>query len=115
MQQRRPGRLRMRLRSSRRGGRTPHDRRREEQIAVLGRGWKLIDHVRSEKFELYDLAADPGETNDLSGSTDPDAIFLAGILSRELEVFRRRGRAESREAVLSDEEMERLRSLGYLK
>jgi hypothetical protein len=89
--------------------------RREEGTAVLGRGWKRIDHLQTGAFELYDLGADPGETRDLSGSDDPEAVDMARVLSRELARFRRRGGAEAGEAPLGREDLERLRTLGYVE
>lgn len=67
---------------------------------------KLIDAPRPE---LYDLAVDPGESSDLSGSRPADVGRLRGVLKSALasEV---KGAARS----VSGESEERLRSLGYV-
>jgi arylsulfatase A-like enzyme len=46
--------------------------------------WKLIRHDGTAVIELYDLAADPSETSDLSAK-DPDRVAsMAATLDRWL-------------------------------
>jgi arylsulfatase A-like enzyme len=90
-------------------------KRIERNIAVIGTGWKMIENVPAGSFELYDLGTDPGETIDLAASTDPVAVEAAARLSRALRELRLTGSTEPSSAPLSEEERDRMRSLGYLE
>ncbi len=94
---------------------------RPERFAFVRDGLKLI-HDRSDGHtELYDLAADPGERRDLSEARPDQARALLDALLALLE--ENRGLREilapegaaSFEGALTDEEIERLRALGYLR
>lgn len=81
--------------------------------SLVGRRWKIIrDHIM-QRVMLFDLSSDPGETADLSEAM-PD-------LRRQLEqsLDARNGvlhgeRGEAHAADLSEEQLRRLRALGYL-
>jgi arylsulfatase len=80
------------------------------RAAALGR-WKLIwtpGQVPERRYELYDLASDPGETRDLYRAGDREAERLRALLAAWLRPV------ESRDERMTDEDRERLRSLGYL-
>jgi choline-sulfatase len=95
-------------------------------MAVDGRR-KLI---RSGRLELYDLAADPGETLDLAGSVAPDRALARAVADYPLPVggsppvpaasgIGAKGAsggigASPAIAPLADEERKRLASLGYI-
>lgn len=66
---------------------------------------------------LYDLAADPGERTDLLPGAAAEAERLAGVRARAIERARALlGReVTTRPAPYTPEEIERLRSLGYLR
>jgi arylsulfatase A-like enzyme len=98
---------------------TPPPRNTESYSIVLD-GWKLIHNMKrapdKPEFELFDEQKDPLNLVDLSKS-HPDMVQR---LARELEAWRRHALAsklkpdaESSKG-LSQEEIERLRSLGYL-
>ena len=80
-------------------------------------GWAPLSAVRDERFklieaprpELYDLAADPGETRSLDPGTHPEAARLRPALG----AFEARGAARAT-AVADPEVLERLRALGYV-
>ncbi|MCW5983139.1 MAG: sulfatase [Bryobacteraceae bacterium] len=84
---------------------------RRELIAVIAGDHKLIRSTR-DPDEVYDLRADPSESRPL---TKPDPKFLARaeqiIAERNQRVLKRRG---PQPAVDSDD-LERLRSLGYVQ
>jgi arylsulfatase A-like enzyme len=92
--------------------------RRRTQFNVAGRfrsvidgDWKLIwtpGQEDSLSFELYNLAADPGETKNLHNPEHPEARRLTGLLSGWLKNTPHRNTAPS------DADMERLKSLGYI-
>lgn len=80
--------------------------------------YKLIrDLHEPAKVELYDLEADPGEQRDLlRRGVPPPAEGVA--LAQELEAWRQecqRSEKFSSEFVLSEEQIEQLRSLGYIR
>jgi arylsulfatase len=66
---------------------------------------------------LYDLAADPGERSDLLPGAAAEAERLAGVRARAIERARALLGREltTRPAPYTPEEIERLRSLGYLR
>jgi arylsulfatase A-like enzyme len=79
--------------------------------SVRDRSFKLHFNRLSREYRLYDLARDPGEQTDLSPGRDE--AFTA--LSERLERFLANERAEAPVRSLSQEEIEKLRSLGYLR
>lgn len=88
-------------------------------IALRWEGWKL--YYFKESFYLYDLSSDPGEQVDLIHNPD------LGERVRDMKDILQRYAAEDsairrvfqdnkgKESVLSPEELEKLRSLGYIK
>jgi arylsulfatase A-like enzyme len=73
---------------------------------------KLIYDRLAGRRELYDLGRDPSEQRDIAAA-DPDTVQL---LMRQLERYEAGGARDAIElAPLSQEEMEHLRSLGYLQ
>jgi len=79
--------------------------------AVRLGSWKLLFDRSTEKHALYDLAKDPGERNDLAASQPAQSRELLEPLRRFLAI-----RGETGTPVkLSPEELQRLRSLGYLQ
>ena len=73
-------------------------------------GWKLIWSAYGPTYELYDLAADPEEVDNRAGRR-PD---LLRSLKDELDVTPPRWR-RSATIEISEETLERLRSLGYIR
>ena len=49
--------------------------------AIRAGDWKLIEHFEDNRLELFDLSADPGETNDLSQSLPDRVRELQGRLA----------------------------------
>lgn len=87
-------------------------------MAVDGRQ-KLI---RSGRLELYDLAADPGETRDLAGSTSPDRALARAVADYPVPAAGSTPATSGIEAsgasgpspAITDEQRKRLASLGYI-
>ena len=78
---------------------------------VVEGGHKLVHRLREGHFELYDLEADPAELRDLA-ATEPERV--AELRSR-LDLWERAVRpGASAERELDEDELERLRELGYL-
>jgi arylsulfatase A-like enzyme len=91
-----------------------------ESFAVVDGGWKLVHNtVRPRggpEFELYALAADPRELHDVAAA-HPDVVAR---LSAEVDAWHAKALAarrptESAPGDLAPEELERLRSLGYVQ
>ena len=64
--------------------------------AIRWREWKLIYFHQDRRFELYDLAADPGESRDLSGT---DGAPLQPMIARLAEALRQNRAQMSLDAV----------------
>jgi arylsulfatase A-like enzyme len=95
--------------------------RTERPVYALRKGhWKWMFHVDAERQELYDLASDPGEQEDLvaAGTADPELLQEFGGL---LRTWLSSGRSEQLNATPVDNQMldesmiESLRSLGYIE
>lgn len=83
-------------------------------FAVRSSGHKLIFFTDGRQ-ELYDLAADPGETQPLDGPCDGACAELTARLEEFRErMLASRAAGDADTAELSEEEIEALRSLGYL-
>lgn len=86
--------------------------------AIRQGSFKLIGssfHVRGGgpwRWEMYDLASDPGEKHDLSGERAAEAAAMR----ERIEVWAKRPRAGRVEEVPLDEEMQqKLKALGYVQ
>jgi arylsulfatase A-like enzyme len=98
----------------------PHRGRAFEppSLAVRRGGRKLARYRSPEgtRYELYDLAADPGERTDLSGSSPDEASALRSLLEAyERESSRKAGRAAPALPALDADRERKLRALGYLE
>jgi arylsulfatase A-like enzyme len=94
--------------------------RKTESFSIVMDGWKLIHNTKNAEgkpeFELYEVRIDPLNLSDVS-STHPDIVQR---LSKELDAWRRFAQANrlkpdteaSKE--LTEEQLERMRSLGYI-
>jgi arylsulfatase A-like enzyme len=96
----------------------PHD---TESNAIVDAGWKLVHNtVRPRggpEFELYDFNKDPLDANDVAGANPEIVQRLAKALAGWKEMAtaaRLKPDAESAKT-LSPEQLQRLRSLGYVR
>jgi arylsulfatase A-like enzyme len=87
----------------------------EDSLSV-GR-WKLIRDHHARKIRLYDLAADPGERTNLAAEQPEIARELGVELGRRVQAAKAQGEAVERTPArsLTNEELERLRDLGYVE
>jgi tetratricopeptide (TPR) repeat protein len=82
-----------------------------ELVGIVAGPWKLIQAPRPE---LYDLANDPSERNDLAGSSPAKAAELRQKLEQELLRLSAPPAAPGSPAAARQDDRERLRSLGYV-
>ena len=85
--------------------------RGDVNVVIRKGSMKGILNVENETFELYDLAADPDETTDLSGQMNEVSTELAGVGERWFLRCAEQGAANSS---LSDATREQLKALGYV-
>lgn len=79
-------------------------------LGLVGKRWK---YIQTSKPELYDIVKDPDEITNLIEQDPQRARILKDQLKQILETSVRKDTAESR-ATLSEDEKNRLESLGYL-
>ena len=84
-----------------------------EKRALIADGFKYIHswHDSDDWEELYDLDSDPGELRDLASENPERLNLMRAFLESRLQAG---DEAEIVEAELSEEEIERLRALGYI-
>ena len=82
------------------------------RYAVRTKQWKLITTPSEDKTELYDIGADPQEQHDIAEQHADVVNRLKAELRRWLQSTR--PVMPGSEVELSEEEMERLRALGYV-
>jgi arylsulfatase A-like enzyme/Flp pilus assembly protein TadD len=82
-----------------------------ELVGVISGPWKLIQAPRPE---LYDLKTDPWENRNLYGVEADKAAALKTKLENELLQLGSGGKASREPAVTRAEDLEKLRSLGYV-
>jgi arylsulfatase A-like enzyme/Flp pilus assembly protein TadD len=80
-------------------------------LGIIRGNWKYIQTTRPE---LYDIAKDPGETNNLVAKESKRARFLAEHLKLILTEQVRNSSGGNSEIALDDESKKRLESLGYI-
>ncbi len=90
----------------------------DESFAVIFEGWKLIHNTKTvskPEFELFDHTSDPLDARDVA-EDNPDIVEK---LKTELAYWRREvtdaALPEDSSEGMSSEELERLRSLGYIQ
>lgn len=83
---------------------------RDTERALIRGNWKLVVHRDTGELELYDLAADPREQQNLAQSDPERAIRLAAELTATLASERRASELPQ----VSPSERRQLQSLGYL-
>ena len=87
---------------------------------MIADGWKLIRNGGRDdrpELELFDHGSDPLNHDNVADANQDVVERLAGLLERWLEDTRSKRLASDGEATegLSPQELERLRSLGYIQ
>jgi arylsulfatase A-like enzyme len=83
--------------------------------AAINGNWKMIENIGAGRSELYDLGRDPLEKTNLSNSGDVRTVEERNLLSSALAGFNPEKVAESKTAVINNEDLKRLKSLGYVQ
>jgi arylsulfatase A-like enzyme len=100
------------------GGPPPRDR---ESIAIIMGDWKLIHNTKNlagaPEYELYEVRSDPREQKNLAAEKPEIVRRLATEISRWRKVTESQKLKSDADATkgMSQEELERLRSLGYIQ
>jgi arylsulfatase A-like enzyme len=76
--------------------------------------YKLIIKPHRQ-LRLYNLAVDPGESNDLRKAEAARVRTMFGDMRLAMQVMAAQTKGEDLEADLTPEQLERLRSLGYVR
>jgi arylsulfatase A-like enzyme len=88
----------------------------DRKLGVASRdGWKMIHNLDRETFELYRLEDDPGESTNLWGTEDEDAVEAGKRLQKALRAFDVQTERPAPRIELTDEEREQLHALGYVE
>ena len=82
-----------------------------EKLGVLIDQWKYIEALKERSVELYDLSVDPGELKNISRD-HPDKVRR---LSSMIKDWRKKYGKETYDQSMSEEDIEALRSLGYVQ
>lgn len=86
----------------------------KDRKAIIVSGHKLVSTPADRQEELYDLTVDPRERNDLSQSDREITSRLRRLLYERMVTAGDQGTLPA-ESELTQEQIERLRSLGYLR
>jgi arylsulfatase A-like enzyme len=82
------------------------------QQSLIGPRYKLIRNILKDELELYDLLADPAESDDLAARQPGRVREMERQLDELLDESRARA-VQARSLDLSDEEIRALKALGY--
>ena len=85
-----------------------------DRRALIADGFKLILTPQDSRTELYDLGHDPGEIKNIS-TQDPQMISSLSRILRTQITRAEANATKSEEQALTDEQIQRLRSLGYVR
>ena len=86
----------------------------KDRRAIIASGHKLVSTPVDQQEELYDLVVDPRELNNLAQEEPEITSRLRRLLFERMVTADDRGTLPS-ESELTQEQIERLRSLGYLR
>jgi arylsulfatase A-like enzyme len=87
----------------------------ERKILAESGGWKLIQHLDDNRFELYDVRRDPQEKENQWDQEKGTAASAKKALRAALDAFAP-GRGDQAPSIdLAPEEIERLEALGYVQ
>jgi arylsulfatase A-like enzyme len=77
--------------------------------------WKLIKNLTDNTYELYDMENDPGEKINLIESEKKNLVNTRKDLLSKMNSFKKQRLVELQKVEFTDEEVERLKALGYIQ
>ena len=87
--------------------------------AVFQKGWKLIEFPEEKKLNLYHLISDPGESSNVANAGKDNQNMTRHLLNLirkwEQEMLVNARHRETIQPKFTEEEIERLKALGYIK
>jgi choline-sulfatase len=86
-----------------------------EKKSIRTKDWKLIYHPVSKMYELYNIAQDPEEKKNLAYKKDEIFLSLKNELFSWMERMSKQETKAKKKRKLSEEEIEALKALGYIK
>lgn len=89
--------------------------KKQPGLKTMIRGpWKLFARANPQRYELYNLADDPLEQRDLAPQMPAKVAELRKLLEQQVAENERLGRrTQAEHAAASEQEVQRLRALGY--
>ncbi len=81
---------------------------------IIMENWKLIINPHLGSYELYDMESDPGEQKNLFDSEDTDKTVIKDLISKSSEI-EKDSVFETVEVNLNEEDIEKLKALGYIQ
>jgi arylsulfatase A-like enzyme len=87
-----------------------------DQKCLISGTWKILNDRESNYLHLYDLDSDPGETRDASSANKDVFLNLrAKLREMDFDLDMQRSRFRVMAPKLSPQEVEKLKSLGYIR
>jgi arylsulfatase A-like enzyme len=87
-----------------------------KQQTLISGNWKVTIDQMAGSTSLYDLSSDPGETRDVSGENDERFRLLrAKLYELDYELRMARSRFRVKSPKLTPDQIEKLKSLGYIR
>jgi arylsulfatase A-like enzyme len=87
-----------------------------DQECIVSGDWKLVNDRASNQLRLYNLASDPGETRDVSTANREELRRLrAKLRGADFDLDMERSRFRVMAPKLTPQEIEKLKSLGYIR
>lgn len=91
-------------------------RRDASLLSVIWKGWKLINDPEMKSTRLFDLTSDPWEFNNVSSQNETMLKTLKEMLQEWIDAIEtERPHIKAEEPRFTEEQKEKLRSLGYIK
>ena len=87
----------------------------KDKACVISNGWKMIYNFVTKQYELYNLEEDTGESQNVLGSNDDIERSLKMKLAKWSNINRIKPKQPKTRKALTDQEKEKLKSLGYIK
>jgi arylsulfatase A-like enzyme len=93
----------------------PVGKNRHPKLEAISSGkWKLINDIQNDTYELYDLENDPGEEMNLFDTEGADKTVIKELISKA-SAIEKESVVETVEVDFKEEDIEKLKALGYIQ